>query len=140
MVMVAFLLISYVTYISLGIGDIRQNLAIALSLVLAILFYFVCVNFMAGFYNRGSILNLDEKVCASTFLMVVSMGLTELGVNGFSFLKLVFNLTPQQEQRDMYHSFFTNLPQSGQYPDSIFGAIWLCEQFLLILNKLIIHI
>ena len=84
-----FMLMGYSTYIALGIGDLRQNLALALSLILAVLFYFVCVNFMNGFFRRGNILNLDEKVCASTFLIVISMGLTELGLYGFSVLKLV---------------------------------------------------
>ena len=89
LVMAIFMLMGYSTYIALGVADIRQNLALALSLVLAILFYFVCVNFMGAFFRRGNILNLDEKVCASTFLIVVSIGLTELGMYGFSFLKLI---------------------------------------------------
>ena len=81
--------LSMSTYILLNIGQIKQNLALCLSVVLAILFYFVCVNFISAFLMRGNSLNLDEKICASTFLIVISMGLAEINIFQFSTLKFV---------------------------------------------------
>ena len=83
------MLLSLTTYMFLGVGGIKQNLALLLSIVLVVVFYFVCVNFIGAFLVRGNSLNLDEKICASTFLIVFAMGLTELNFYNFSLLKFV---------------------------------------------------
>ena len=83
------MLLSMSTYVLVNIGQLKQNLALCLSCILAILFYFVCINFISAFLVRGNSLNLDEKICASTFLIVISMGLAEINVFQFSLLKFI---------------------------------------------------
>lgn len=83
------LLLSLSVYVVLNIGTLKQNLALMLSVILAIMFYYVCVNFLSSFIVGRNSLNLDEKICASTFIIVVAMGLTEINYLQFSFLKLI---------------------------------------------------
>lgn len=83
------MVVSLTTYIALGVGGLKQNLALVFSLVIVVIFYFICNNFIPSFLKRGDLLNLDEKVCAGVFLVTLAMGLSRLELYGFSFLKLV---------------------------------------------------
>jgi len=84
------MLISVICYVFLNIADIKQNLTILLSLILLLIFYFVCINFLNAILKRGTIaLNLDEKICGSNFLIALAMGLTSLNIYNFEFLKLI---------------------------------------------------
>ncbi len=83
------MMISLTTYVFLSIGELKQNLALFFSLMLVVMSYFICNNFIPSFLKRGDLLNLDEKVCASVFLVILAMGISQLEFYGFSFLKLV---------------------------------------------------
>ena len=55
-----------------------------------IIFYFVCVNFLNAFLHRGVVsLNIDEKICGSTFVIVLAVGIASIEMWSFDFLKLV---------------------------------------------------
>ena len=65
---------SCVSYIYFNLGNVKQNMAIMLSLTLMIIFYFVCLNFFNAVLNRSLIsFNIDEKICGATFLILIGI-------------------------------------------------------------------
>lgn len=84
------MMFSSICFIVFNCGTLKNNLAILLAIVLMVIFYFVCVNFGNSYVRRGiSLLNLDEKICGSVILIVISIGLAELQIDNFNVLKLV---------------------------------------------------
>ena len=84
------LMCSVICFVGLNIASIKQNLALALSLILMIIFYYVCLDFVNAIINRGANeFNLDEKVCGSIFLIVLSIGLSKFQFSNFELIKLI---------------------------------------------------
>lgn len=81
---------SVVVFVVLNTGDTKQNLALALSLILMVVFYYICINFLNAILNRSANgFNLDEKVCGSVFLIVLTMGLSRVNFFKFDLVKLI---------------------------------------------------
>ena len=88
-----FLILSLVTYVFFNGGGIKQNLAIAVSVVLAILFLYAGVIFLDATIGKGLLgrINLDEKVCGCVILIVFSIGICACNIYIFE-LGLVFGV------------------------------------------------
>jgi len=79
-----------ICYVALNIETIKQNLALLLSLILMVVFYYICLNFINAINHRGANeFNLDEKVCGSVFLIVLSIGLSKFHFGNFELNKVI---------------------------------------------------
>jgi len=84
------LIFANICYIYFNIGGLKENFATLLSLLLMVIFYFLCLNFVNAFLNRGLIyLNLDEKICSGVFFIVLIMGINNIEIYSFDVFKLI---------------------------------------------------
>lgn len=88
-ILIPFLL-SNVAFCYFNLGAIKQNLIVALALVLSLIFMYISICFLKA-VARGfnSSLNLDEKICGSIMLVVIGMGLGNINISFFEFSKFV---------------------------------------------------
>ena len=88
-----FLVLSLITYIFFNVGEAKQNLAIVVSVILAILFLYACVIFLDATIGKGllSRINLDEKLCGCVILIVFSIGVCACNIYVFE-LGLMFGV------------------------------------------------
>jgi len=86
-----FAMLSMVGYIIVGIGDLKQTLAMLVSIVLGMFFLYSCICFLEATIGRGLLgyINLDEKICGCIILIIFSIGICNTSVYIFS-LGLVF--------------------------------------------------
>lgn len=71
-------IISEIVYIVVNIGNVRDNLALFVSLVLGLMFLYSNMCFFNATLNRGMMikLNLDEKICGSVLLIIFMVGMS----------------------------------------------------------------
>ena len=77
-----FAIIGQLAYILLHLGDVNENLALLISLILGLFFLYSNLCFFNATLNRGMMvkLNLDEKICGSVILIIFMIGLSKVNV------------------------------------------------------------
>lgn len=95
-----FALLSQILYIATSIGDTKEILALFVSIILGMIFLYICICFCSATINRCMVqkLNLDEKICGSVILIIfilgmssTNIGIINLGLVFVSFLILIFS-------------------------------------------------
>ncbi len=86
-----FLILSLVSYIIFNLGGVKEELATAVSIVLSVFFLYACIIFLDATIGKGLLakINLDEKLCGCTILIVFSIGICACNIYIFN-LGLVF--------------------------------------------------
>ena len=79
-------ILSMIGYVSFGIGDMKSNLSLFISIILSFIFLYVCYRFCLALFSRGIWvgLNLDEKICGATIYIVFMIGALNLSVYYFN--------------------------------------------------------
>lgn len=79
-------LLSLTGFIIMGVGGIRENLALIIAITLSIIFLFVCLHFLKSVTRRGIWigLNLDEKICGSIIYLVFLIGTLAISISYFN--------------------------------------------------------
>ena len=70
-------MLSLIMYIIVGIGDVKETLAMVVSLILTMLFLYCCLVFFDATINKGMYahINLDEKICGCILLIIFALGI-----------------------------------------------------------------
>lgn len=71
-------ILSEIVYIAINVGDVHDNLALIVSIVLGLMFLYSNMCFFNATLNRGMMikLNLDEKICGSVLLIIFMVGIS----------------------------------------------------------------
>lgn len=87
-----FLLLSLMSYVLFNVGDTKENLAVVVSIILAIIFLYACVIFLDATIGKGLLgqINLDEKICGCVILIIFSLGICACNIYIFN-LGLIFS-------------------------------------------------
>lgn len=85
-------LLSLIGFIVIGIGGMRENLALVIAIVLSIMFLFVCLHFLRAVTRRGIWigLNLDEKICGAIIYLVFLIGASAISISYFNLGLILF--------------------------------------------------
>lgn len=90
-----FAIVSQILFVITNIGDIKQNLALFVSLMLGLMFLYSCLSFFEATFNRGFMikLNLDEKICGCVILIIFIIGMACTNISiinlGLVFVSLI---------------------------------------------------
>ncbi|MBE5739142.1 MAG: hypothetical protein E7354_05400 [Clostridiales bacterium] len=89
--LVILYIISLVGYVIVGVGTLRENLALFVSIVLSATFLFICLHFCIAVFRRGIWigLNLDEKICGAIIFMVFMVGASAVRLPFFNLASLL---------------------------------------------------
>lgn len=85
-------LLSLIGFIVVGIGGMRENLALVIAIALSIMFLFVCLHFLRAVTRRGIWigLNLDEKICGAIIYLVFLIGASAISISYFNLGLILF--------------------------------------------------
>lgn len=84
--LVMLYLLSMASYVAVGIGGLKENLSLFISLILSFIFLYLCYKFLIGLFGHGIWvgLNLEEKFCGATIYIVFMLGALNLSVYYFN--------------------------------------------------------
>ena len=86
-----FAILSLVGYMCVGVGEVKQTLAMLVSVTLGLFFLYSCMIFLDATIGKGMLghISLDEKICGCVILVIFCLGICNTNVYIFS-LGLVF--------------------------------------------------
>lgn len=76
-------IVAQILYVALNLGDINDNLALFVSVLLGVMFLYSNLSFFNATINRGMMtrLNMDEKICGSVFLIIFMTGMSCVNIS-----------------------------------------------------------
>lgn len=85
-----YALLSQIAYVVLNIGDIKATLLVVVSLLISLGFLYCCISFCQSTLVRGFNfrLNLDEKICGSVILIILSAGISNIYLGQIEAIKI----------------------------------------------------
>lgn len=87
--------LSLVALSVMGVGGMKENIALFVSIILSGIFLFISLHFIKGVLRKGIWvgLNLDEKICGSVLYLVTLLGASKMQVGYFNFGLVLFSLS-----------------------------------------------
>lgn len=87
--------LSLVALIVMGVGGMKENIALFVSIILSGIFLFISLHFIKGVLRKGIWvgLNLDEKICGAIVYLITLLGATKIQVAYFNLGLIIFSLT-----------------------------------------------
>lgn len=88
-------LLSLIPFVICNVGDMKENLALLIAIILSVFFLYSCLCFCDATFGRGMIgkINLDEKICGAIILLVFSIGISRINIGifdlGFFFASVI---------------------------------------------------
>lgn len=87
--------LSLVALIVMGVGGMKENIALFVSIILSGIFLFISLHFIKGVLRKGIWvgLNLDEKICGAIVYLITLLGATKIQVAYFNLGLVLFSLS-----------------------------------------------
>jgi len=89
-----YIILSQSVFLLLNLYDLKLFAKAIIAVLFGLVMLYIMVSFLKATIKRefNTKLNLDEKICGTIIVIVISMGLSKLNIYGFEVLKLVVSL------------------------------------------------
>ena len=83
---ILFFLLGQSAYVLFNVGNLTQTISVVITIAVGILFIYIFKIILSAMFTRGiqSKMTLDETICLSLFIIVLSMGMNNLNIANFS--------------------------------------------------------